>query len=391
MTVYPKPRIPIRPTLSARSFFTLRGRSPPNILSIENRRHVTSGRVAIALALIELNVKPGDEVLVPAFHCTSMIDPVTWLKAAPVFYRIARDTSVDLADIERRVRPATRALLITHYFGFLQDTAKLREWCDARGIALIEDCAHCLFGEIAAQPVGALSDYAITSLTKFFPTYDGGCLVSSRHSLHKVSLRSAGIAFDAKSALNALEYAFDYGRFSWLRPAFAAAFAIKDRLWRSMKGASAPAIGPDSSDGGYGFDSEWVDKRASLVARCVAATASLRRIYDVRRAHYLKLHEALRDLPGAEPLFNDLPDGIAPYVYPLKAKQPERVFPELKSLGVPILRFGEYLAREMPAGTCEVTEDLSRRLLQFPCHQELSNDELDWMIGRIVRTFRAQQ
>ncbi|MGH8729152.1 MAG: aminotransferase class I/II-fold pyridoxal phosphate-dependent enzyme [Burkholderiales bacterium] len=388
MTVYPKPRIPLRPALSVQSFFSARGRRVANILDVKNQRVVTSGRVAFALALSELSVQAGDEVLVPAFHCTSMIEPVTWLKAQPVFYRIARDTSVDFEDLERRVTSATRALLVTHYFGFLQDITKLRALCDARGLALIEDCAHCLFGEIAGQPVGALSDYAIISLTKFFPTYDGGCLVSSRNTLDRVSLRSAGLAFDAKAAANALEYALEHGRLKWLSPIVALPLKVKDRLWHSVKG-DAP-IGPDSSDGGYGFDSAWVNKRASLAARIITATASLPRIYDLRRAHYLRLHEALRNLSGAEPLFHDLPEGIAPYVYPLKVAEPDRVFPALKHLGVPILRFGEYLTPEMPPETCPQTAEFSRKLLQFPCHQELTEDELDWMIDCIVRTFREE-
>ncbi len=387
MTVYPKPRIPLRPTLSGRSFFSGRGRLP-NILDAKNVRHVTSGRVAIALALNELKVKAGDEVLVPAFHCTSMIEPVTWLKATPVFYRITGNTAVDFEDIERRVTNATRALLITHYFGFLQDTMRLRALCDAHGIALIEDCAHCLFGEIDGRPVGAVADYAITSLTKFFPTYDGGCLASSRRSLNEVLLQSAGFAFDAKAATNMLEYALEYGRLKWLSPIIVLPLKVKDRLWRSVKRNDDSPIGPGSSDGGYGFDSAWINKRASLAAHFIAAAASMRRIYDVRRRHYLKLHAAFGNLPGAEPLFADLPEGIAPYVYPLKVADPQRVFPALKQLGVPILRFGEYLAPEMPPGTCPVTAELSQRLLQFPCHQELTDDELDWMIDCIVRTFR---
>lgn len=388
MTVYPKPRIPIRPALSARSFFSGRGRKLPNILDTVNIRHVTSGRVAIALALTELKVKSGDEVLVPAFHCTSMVEPVTWLKAAPVFYRITRDTSVDIDDIERKVTHRTRALLVTHYFGFLQDTKRLRALCDARGIALIEDCAHCLFGEIAGEPVGAEADYAIISLTKFFPTYDGGCLVSSRHKLDHIALDSAGFAFDAKAAVNSLEYALEHGRLKWLRPLFALPLTVKDGVWHSVKDGSP--IGPESSDGGYGFDSTWISKRASHTARFIAAAASMGRIHDVRRRHYLKLHESLAHLPGAEPLFDGLPQGIAPYVYPLKVAEPERVFPSLKLEGVPILRFGEYLAPEMAHDTCAVTAELSRSLLQFPCHQELSEDELEWMIARIARTLCAK-
>jgi dTDP-4-amino-4,6-dideoxygalactose transaminase len=374
--------------LSAASFLSGRGKKPATVLDAGQVRHVTSGRVAIALALLHLEIKAGDEVAVPAFHCTSMIEPVTWRKATPVFYRIKRDASVDLADLEIKISNSTRALLITHYFGFLQDVTTLRSFCDRNGIALIEDCAHCLFGEVDGKPVGATADYAIASLAKFFPTYDGGCLISSRHRLDHIALESAGLAFDAKAALNTIEYALEHARLSVLTPVISLPLKVKDRIWRSVKRANDTPIAPGSADGGYGFDPAWINKRASLATRLVSSGSSLARIYHARRRNFLKLHDALGDLPGAEPLFTNLPEGVAPYVYPLKTARISRVFPALKLDGVPILRFGEFLVPETPAGVCAVTADLSGNLLQFPCHQDLTADELDWMINRIVAIFR---
>ncbi|NJN14489.1 MAG: hypothetical protein HC813_02335 [Planctomycetes bacterium] len=63
--------------------------------------------------------------------------------------------------------------------------------------------------------------------------------------------------------------------------------------------------------------------------------------------------------------------------------EPERRFAPLKRLGVPIVRFGEFLWPGVDAGTCPVAADYSRRLFQFPCHQELRPDELDWLIAAL--------
>ena len=72
-----------------------------------------------------------------------------------------------------------------------------------------------------------------------------------------------------------------------------------------------------------------------------------------------------------------------PQVFPLLIDAPERVFPVLKKAGVPVIRFGEYLWEGMEPGTCPVSMDLSRRVFQLPCHQELSDSEIEWMLEEV--------
>jgi dTDP-4-amino-4,6-dideoxygalactose transaminase len=147
-----------------------------SVLDAGNVRFVTSGRIAIGLALREMDLKSGDSVLVPAWHSPSMIPPVLWRGARPVFYRLRPDTSVDLADVVGKLDSSTRVLMVTHYFGFPQpEMSTIRAFCDARGIKLLEDCAHCLIGEHQGRPVGAWGDYAVASSMKFLPIYATLC------------------------------------------------------------------------------------------------------------------------------------------------------------------------------------------------------------------------
>ena len=91
----------------------------------------------------------------------------------------------------------------------------------------------------------------------------------------------------------------------------------------------------------------------------------------------------LSGISGGTPLFPRLPEGVVPYVFPFHVDEPERVFSLLKQQGVPILRFGEYLWPGVDSSTCPVSIDFSRRIFQFPCHQELRHEEIAWMIARI--------
>lgn len=399
----PRPKIPIAPVLSRASFGApsgnagSAGRRPASVLDAGQVRKVTSGRVAIALALREMGVRAGDEVLVPAYHSPSMVPPVLWCGAEPVFYRIAADASVDLADVAARIGPATRAIMVTHYFGFPQDMTAIRALCDAHGLQLLEDCAHAFFGEHGGRPLGSWGDYAIASSMKFFPTYEGGCLVSSRHRLDGVVLHSAGPGFEAKAALAALENSFAYGRLPLLRAVLGPLLRLKDLAWRALKSRrvatassvtaapapDAPALAPASSDSGFDFEPRWVDKRSSWFSRAVMRLASTRRIAGLRRRHYLALEQAARALPGCRPLFASLPEGVVPWQCPLVFDDPETVFERLHAAGVPLVRFAQLRWSGVDATTCANSAMLARRVLALPCHQALREDELAWMAAQL--------
>jgi dTDP-4-amino-4,6-dideoxygalactose transaminase len=315
-----------------------------------------------------------------------MIEPVVWSGATPVFYRVKADTSVDLDDVATKLNGSTRLILAANYFGFPQDLSAIRTFCDANGLLMLEDCAHCFLGEHNGLPVGSYGDYAIASSMKFFPIYEGGALVSSRHSLAGLKLHSAGLGFEAKAAFNALEQSFEYKRLGLVKALLWLPMTLKDMLWGKIKahsGHDASALAPGSSNGGFSFDPNWVGKRSSAFSRVMLRLVSRRRIGALRRRNYLKMEAALAGLPGCRPLFPALPDGVYPWVFPLQTDNPNAVFPWLKKQGVPIIRFGEFLWPGVDAGVCAASVDLSRRVMSFSCHQELREHEIEWMISKI--------
>lgn len=373
-----RPPIPLAPVLSGATFRRAHAGRTRTVLDAGPARLVTSARVAIALALRELGVAAGDEVLVPAYHSPSMVGPVRWRGASPVFYKVREDASVDLADVAARLSPSTRALMVTHYFGFpQQEIDTIRTFCDVHGIALIEDCAHCFIGEHRGRPVGSWGDYAVASTMKFFPVYEGGVLVSARHSLERVRLRAAGAAFEAKIAFNSLERGFVHGRLRalWLP------LRLKDAAWSLLRRRGGAPLAPSSSDSSVDFDPAWLDKRSSLFTRAVLRLAPAAGIARARQANYRRLHAALAGLPGGRPLFEPLPDGACPWVFPYLANDPERLLARVQAGGVPVTRF----AHGTDTAGCAASATLAQRVLCFPCHQELADGELAHMIAIIRR------
>ncbi|WP_322402081.1 aminotransferase class I/II-fold pyridoxal phosphate-dependent enzyme [Massilia luteola] len=390
--------IPPVPVLSLAAFMGGRRAALPSLLDGADVRLVTSGRIAIGLALRALGVGAGDVVLVPAYHSPSMVPPAHWCGADVAFYRILPDTAPDLADIQAHLaKGRVKAILATHFFGIPHDLAPLRALCDRHGVGLIEDCAHAFFGARDGAAVGSVGDYAIGSTMKFFPIYEGGCLVSHRHRLD-VTLHGAGAGFEMKAALNALEAAFAYGRLPVLRLLLALPLRLKSALWNARKSRAAngtaaaspaPALAPSSSDSSFEFDARWTDKRSSWLSRAVLRCVSPARIVARRRRNYQELQRALDGAPGCRPLIARLPDGACPWMFPLLVDRPQPVFEALQRAGVPMTRFGASLWPGVDASVCANSVDLGRRLIAFPCHQALDDAERAWLHAQVRQALDA--
>ena len=382
---YPAAKIPLMPVLTYNGL----GSAKTHNHSLVDLPHVltSAGRAAIVLALEHAGIGHGDEVLVPAYHCESLIAPVEHVGAAPVFYRVGEDALVDLEHLKSKITPNTRGVLATHYFGFPQRTAELRAVCDRYGMVLIEDCAHAFVGSAGGQPLGSVGDYAIGSAMKFFPVFDGGLLASTKHDLTKLKMINPSLALEIKGLVSIIEYAMRYGRLRLISLPLKIAINLKDIIWGIAKQTSGGKLkknfAPLSSEGGYALDPDWIYPRMSRVSEFILAYSRIDRIFEGRRAKYRRIVEALDGVPGIKPLFDDLPPGTAPLVVPMIMQDSEAVFPILKNAGVPIWRFGEYLYPQVNESICRNSVFLSSHVFQFPCHPDLTDKEIDWMVDTI--------
>lgn len=385
---YPPAKAPISPVLSFSSFSGSGLQSAPSIASAKYKRFVTSGRIATALALINENIGAGDEVLVPAYHCESMVAPVRHTGAKAVFYRINADTTINIDSITELLTQNTKVLVVTHFFGFPQNVKALRAFCDKHNLLMIEDCAHSFFGEFCGHPVGYYSDYAIASTMKFFPVFDGGVLASNKHPLDQINLEKPSPHMEVKAFLTVIERAISFNRLSFVGKIIGFFTRIKDFLWSSIKAVffkhrGAASIGPSAAEGGFSFDPSWLNIKASKVSRFIINKTDMSELVDKRRKIYMRYVEALKDIEGCHILHTKLSDHTVPVVVPIYFDHCAQVFDKLKRKGVPIWHFGEFLDAQVNASTCPVSYEYSQKVIQFPCHQELTEQEVCWVISEI--------
>ena len=112
--VLPFPRLPVA---GWDCLFGTQPSSVPEVASLPHCLFTTSGRAAIGLALEELGVGRGDRVLVPSYHCPTMVSPIAAFGAIPVFYPIDTQGLPIVAELERMELQSVKAMLAVHYFG----------------------------------------------------------------------------------------------------------------------------------------------------------------------------------------------------------------------------------------------------------------------------------
>jgi dTDP-4-amino-4,6-dideoxygalactose transaminase len=388
--IIPVPDVPVEPVLSLAGVFAPRGAPIPSVLDVGRPLFQTAGRFAIALALEAMGLEPGDQVLLPAYHCASMYEPLSWVGAEPVFYRIHDDLSIDLADIERKCSARTKTLVVTHYFGLPQDMPAIRRFCDDAGLLLLEDCAHAFFGQIGGTPLGSFGDYTIASPKKFFPIIEGGLLVSARHRLDRLATRAQPWSTGAKLAFNTVERAVNYGRLPALRPLLGALSASRALVTHARpRNRQSGHNGLSESGAPVGLDRARVGLTLDPFARLILAASPKTRDAHRRLHHFNLLLEGVQGLPGCRPLIPRLPGGAVPYTFPVWIDDLDRVFARLEDMAVPTQRFGQFLHPDVDQTQCPVSAALSKNAVQFPCHQSLQEVEITSILSRLATALKT--
>lgn len=140
----------------------------------------TSCTHALEMAAILLDLKPGDEVIIPSFTFVSTANAVVLRGATPVFIDIRPDTlNLDERLLEAHITPRTRAIFVVHYAGVACEMDTILQVAAKHNIAVVEDNAHGLFGTYKGKFLGTFGVMATQSFheTKNFTCGEGGALL----------------------------------------------------------------------------------------------------------------------------------------------------------------------------------------------------------------------
>ena len=140
-----------------------------------------SGTAALHMALYELGIGKGDEVIVPALTFVATVNPVVYMGAEPVFVDVEKDTwNIDPEEIERAITKKTKAIIPVHLYGNPCRMDRIMEIAEARGIYVIEDATESLGALYNGRHTGSFGDLGCFSFNgnKTITTGGGGMLAS---------------------------------------------------------------------------------------------------------------------------------------------------------------------------------------------------------------------
>ena len=143
---------------------------------------VNSGTAALHLSLLSIGVGHGDEVIIPSYVCSALLNAVRYVDAVPVIADIEpRTFNIDADKIPQLLSKRTKAIIVPHMFGLPADMEKIL----AFGVPVIEDCAQSLGSRYKGKYVGSMGLLSIFSFyaTKIIATGEGGMVLSGDSSL----------------------------------------------------------------------------------------------------------------------------------------------------------------------------------------------------------------
>ncbi len=155
-------------------------------LGVKRALVTTSCTHALEMAALLLDVKPGDEVIVPDFTFVSTPNAFVMRGAKPVFCDVRPDTlNLDETQLERLITPRTKAIVPVHYAGVGCEMDAILEIARRHGVSVVEDNAHGLFGKYKGRWLGTLGRMATQSFheTKNITCGEGGALLLNDESL----------------------------------------------------------------------------------------------------------------------------------------------------------------------------------------------------------------
>ncbi len=317
-----------------------------------------NGTVALHLALCALNIKQGDEVIVPSFTFAGTANAAAFVNAKPVFADIKKDTlCIDTKSIKKKITKRTKAIIPVHIYGNVCDMEQVNEVAEKYGIYVVEDAAEAHGASYKGKKAGSLSDIGCFSFhfSKILKTGEGGmCMTDNAEFNDKMHmLRSQG------KVKNEELKGDDF---------------IEKRYYHQM----------------IGFNYRMLDLQAAIgIAQLkkVDSNIKYRRkiagIYEKELSKY-KI-EVMQKEQSSNPVY---------WIYPLifnSRKTKLKVGRELMKKGLPFSssfwpchKQPFYNSKE----SLPVTESISEKLIALPCNTSITEKEAVWLanlIGKITK------
>jgi perosamine synthetase len=352
-------------------------RDLPFPLNAPQRMYFYRARNAVYHLFRALRFRPGETVLVPAYHHGNEVRAIRAAGASIKFYPITRNLQPDLDALRRLCGADTRALFVIHYLGWPQPMKELTAFCREQGLLLIEDCALALLSEPAGQPLGSFGDYAVYCLYKTLPVPHGGLLVQSGRALEALT----GLELVPCNLTSLASRSMDL-MLQRLRSRSNGLGGSLMKLKR-MIGHVLSAAGMERLPiGDTGFDMGSVNVGMSPLASWLLTRCDYNAIRRQRRDNFLRLRDGLAG--RATLVHAELGEGVCPLFFPILVPHKRSAAEALWQRGIEAVEFWNEGDPEADGTRFPYAQFLRDHLLELPLHQDVTSAQVDFMVKQVL-------
>ena len=327
-------------------------------LDVNKSLLTTSCTHALEISALLLDIKPGDEVIVPSFTFVSTVNPFVLRGAKPVFIDIRPDTlNMDENKLEGLITEKTKAIIPVHYAGVSCEMDIVMNIANKYDIPVIEDNAHGLFGKYKDRYLGTFGTFATQSFheTKNYSCGEGGALLINDENY----IERAEIIRD-KGTNRTKFFRGEIDKYTWvdigssfLPSDILAAFLFAQLEQRELIQAKRKKIWENY----YGHLDAWANENN---IRLPAIPENCEHPYHM---FYLLMptHEKRTDL--------------------IKYLKERGIIVVFHYVPLHLSQMGNKFGGKV--GDCPVTEDVSERLVRLPFYTNLSKEEQDYILNEL--------
>lgn len=295
------------PILNVKNF-SLAANNMPYPFTKEKTLFFAYGRTALLQALKILNIKKGENVLLPSYICNVVLAPFNHLGIEIKYFQVDPQLNPCLEQIEAGIDKNTRAVLAVNYFGFSTCSEEIKKICQKNSLFFIEDNAHGFLSSDANQPLGTSGDISIFSMRKTLGTPNGAALVinNDRLSLDSTDL-NINKSCDFFYPLRQINQYLAFWTGTDLRNALKRLLGIKCFMPEKENREEEHNI------------KDYLMKQSGLTDLLIRRV----KIQNVAAKRRNSFNYWLKHLPEGKPIFTKLDEGIVPYIFPVRTTDPD--------------------------------------------------------------------
>ena len=332
---------------------------------------VTSARTAIKVVARALKAYSNRIWLLPAYLCSSMLQPFREEGISLDFYKVRGDLTIDLEDLEFQLdalKPT--GVLFINYFGFPVRRAEAESLLRLKSRCwVIEDCAQGSLVEREDPVVGGIGHFVVTSFRKYLGVPDGGLLINGTDvPLHGLP-PAAGPFVRYRLVGKLLRHECLQGKL--VHPELEAAYLAL------------------FSEGEKELDSSIPLEAMSPISERLLGMTDFAGVMESRRRNYRFLLKAFAETPQLQtvgtPVLGELPMGVSPLVFPIRVDEQKRDLLRQRLISKQVFCPVHWdLPAEVNEDRFPEAHDLSRHMLGLPLDQRYSEDDMQSLINRLI-------